>query len=230
MVVDIAAFSDTHNKHRMVTLPTCDIAIFSGDLTSRGYKNEVQAFLSWYTRQSQATTKVWVPGNHDICFDPAYNEESKAEEWLQEVLDYYKVNHEDSNIHLLINSSVELFGLKIWGSPITPWFHGDRWAFNRQRGSDIKSEWDKIPMDTDIIVTHGPPYMKWDYVHHDDIYVGCIDLEVKVKKVKPKLHIFGHIHQNWGIVEENDTIFCNAAVLNHNYFLTNQPHLIKLEV
>lgn len=230
MVVKIGAFSDTHNKHRQVELPSCDIAIFSGDLTSRGYKGEVQAFLSWYSRQFKATTKVWTPGNHDICFDPAFDGETKANTWLQEVLDYYKVNHEDSDMHLLINSGVNLFGLNIWGSPITPWFHGDRWAFNRHRGSDIRAEWDKIPKDTDILVTHGPPSYRLDFVHQDGEFVGCIDLLKKVEEIKPKLHIFGHIHQNWGIEEGIDTIYCNAALLNHSYFMTDIPHVIELEV
>ena len=55
----------------------------------------------------------------------------------------------------LEDSSCEVLGYKIWGSPWTPWFCD--WGFNARRGEESKSHWDKIPNDTDIILTHGPP-------------------------------------------------------------------------
>ena len=229
MVVTVAAFSDTHNRHKQVVLPTCDIAIFGGDLSSRGHKHELQHFLKYLKSQTQVTEKVFIAGNHDICFDPKFEKETEANKWLQETLDFYEVNKPGSTIHYLENSSIELFGLKIWGSPYTPWFHGDRWGFNKHRGY-LKDIWSRIPHDTDIVVTHGPPSYIMDYVHDTNEYVGCDELRYHIDRVKPKLHIFGHIHENWGIEEKANTTFCNATILNHQYIPTNQPHLIELDV
>jgi Icc-related predicted phosphoesterase len=85
----------------------------------------------------------------------------------------------------LENSSVLVNGLKIYGLPITPYFLG--MAFNKRRGDEIKKVWKKIPSDTDIPITHGPPFGILDK------NVGCEELLAKVIKVKPKLHVFGHI-------------------------------------
>jgi Icc-related predicted phosphoesterase len=80
-----------------------------------------------------------------------------------------------------------------------------------------------IPMDTDILITHGPPMGKLDYVRYDNLNVGCEDLLTRIQEVKPKIHVFGHIHEGYGYVFDGTTHYINAAVLNGRYEYRNKP-------
>jgi hypothetical protein len=111
--------------------------------------------------------------------------------------------------------------IKIWGSPWQPEFHN--WAFNLPRGERIKEKWDMIPMNTDILITHGPPMGKLDYVPYDNVNVGCEELLIRIQEVKPKIHVFGHIHEGYGYVFDGNTHYINAAVLNGRYEFRNKP-------
>lgn len=116
-------------------------------------------------------------------------------------------------------------GLKFWGSPIQPWFHD--WAFNRWRGSltegSIKKHWDMIPDDTDVLITHGPPKGFGDRPFGREKPVGCDDLLAAVLRIKPKLHVFGHIHGGYGFDVFNGTIFLNASSVDEAYKPVNSP-------
>lgn len=104
-----------------------------------------------------------------------------SDEYLKEML--------PKNVVYLKDSLITIGGLKIWGSPITPWFFN--WAFNRHRGDLIKRHWDLIPKDTDILITHGPMFRVLDK-NSENQHVGCKDLFNKVKEIKPKVHICEH--------------------------------------
>lgn len=223
----IVAFSDTHSKHKNITIPECDVAICAGDISSIGQKHEIASFLGWFSKQN-CKHKVFIAGNHDRCFDPNFQKPLEADKWLSEMLDFYKVNHEGSNITYLENSSVVIDGIKIWGSPITPWFHGDRWAFNKHRGPEIAEVWENIPLDADIVVTHGPVAYKLDYTQIDKVYVGCEDLRKRLEIVKPKFHICGHIHEGYGVEEGINTTFVNASTCNLHYSPTNPLFLFTI--
>lgn len=220
-MVKIVAFSDTHNCHKSVVLPECDIAIFAGDESSLGYKHEVDSFMRWYNKQSQCKHKIWIAGNHTRSFDKKYEKEYPgSEKWIS---DLFK---ECTNLTYLEESSVELCGLKIWGSPITPWFYGDYWAFNKQR-DEIDEVWKTIPMDTDIIVTHGPCQYILDRAP-DGEYVGCKKLRYRVEEIRPKYHICGHIHCGYGIEEHIHTTYINASICNEAYQPVNKPIVINI--
>jgi len=233
----IAAFSDTHNKHKKIELPECDISIFAGDLSSLGYKHEVDSFLRWYAKQTQCKHKVFIAGNHDKSFDSKffYNYEdqdlfkdnfSKGKPgWLLDMLEMHKVAH---GIHYLENSSVILEGIKIWGSPITPSFYKQYWAFNADRNDEIKSYWDNIPSDTNIVVTHGPVRGKLDYVPESSEYVGCVDLKHKIEQINPMMFISGHIHSGRGVYLTEKTLYVNASVLDNSYEPQGDPMVFKV--
>jgi len=127
------------------------------------------------------------------------------------------------NINLLIDSGIELEGIKFWGSPITPWFHN--WAFNRYRGSNIQDHWDKIPQDIDVLITHGPPAYLGNNLGRvqEGEDVGCYDLYKAIQRVKPKINCFGHIHEGYGTYIEEETLFINCSILNRRYVRTNDP-------
>ena len=98
-------------------------------------------------------------------------------------------------------------------------------AFNRNRGTDIKQYWDQIPEDVDILITHGPPEGFGDKTQGGQ-NVGCADLLKAVQNIKPKYHVFGHIHEDVGIFKNDHTTFINASVLNLAYQLVNPPRQI----
>lgn len=234
----IHCISDTHNQHKKIFLPGGDILIHAGDATGRGQSGEIEPFLKWYGSQDY-TYKIFVAGNHDWGFE-------REPERYQEMCKKYGVIYlEDSGITIQDFDTGE--DIKIWGSPVQPEFCN--WAFNRSitptalHPDDydpyhsygykvhpyIKPHWDKIPDDTDILITHGPPEGILDGVQNffhdpnDMTSVGCPHLREAVRRVKPKLHVFGHIHDQSGIMVSEGTTFCNAAQLNDSYNVHYKP-------
>jgi len=109
-----------------------------------------------------------------------------------------------------------VYGLKVWGSPWQPWFHG--WGFNKQRGSDIDEVWAKIPDEVDVLMTHGPPLGHGDVCIPRGNRAGCVDLLRHVqKRIKPRYHVFGHIHEGYGITTDGVTMYVNASSCNARY-------------
>jgi Icc-related predicted phosphoesterase len=204
------AISDTHGKHAGLKIPSGDVLIHAGDISMKGDKDEVADFLMWFSKQNFAH-KILIAGNHDFYF------EREPEEVIQQLL--------PKDIIYLNDSAVTVNGLKIWGSPITPWFFS--WAFNRHRGDPIKKHWSLIPTDTDILITHGPVFRILDKTL-DGQYVGCKDLFNKIQDIKPAVHICGHIHEAYGSVDKYGIKFINASILNARYELVNSPIVFEL--
>ena len=199
------AISDTHCRHRSLKLPKGDVLIHAGDLSYKGTKEEVVDFLDWFSKQ-KFNYKIFIAGNHDFFF------EKKSSVIIEELI--------PKNIIYLNDSGTEINGIKIWGSPVTPWFYN--WAFNRHRGEDIKKHWDLIPADSDIVITHGPVYGFLDMTVSEQ-YAGCQDLLRKVLTIQPKVHVCGHIHEAYGLVKRSGIKFINASVVNEQYELANKP-------
>ncbi len=201
----IVAISDTHNRHQSLVLPEGDMLIHAGDVSSQGKQSQVEDFLKWFSKQD-FKYKIFIAGNHDFFF------ERMPEDYIKSLI--------PENVIYLNDSGVEIEGIKIWGSPVQPWFYD--WAFNRQRGADIKKHWDLIPLSTDILITHGPAKGILDKTIHN-VETGCEDLLNKIQEIRPKYFIFGHIHEGYGMVEKNGTTFINASVLDVQYQLKNEP-------
>ena len=200
--------SDTHNKHSSLELDGGDVLLHCGDFSGKGLEKQIIDFNSWLGQQD-FKYKVVIAGNHDFMFE-------KEPERAQKLL---------TNAIYLEDSSTVIQGLKIYGSPWQPWFYD--WAFNLQRGRALEEKWDLIPNDTDILLTHGPPYGIKDLTSRTE-NVGCEDLLKRVKEVKPKVHCFGHIHEDSGISEENGTKFINASICDFNYKPLNTPYTFEL--
>ncbi len=203
----IVCLSDTHGKHAQLQVPEGDILIHAGDFTKRGLIGEVQQFNDWLTTQPHKH-KIVIAGNHDFLFE---QNPALAQSLLNEAM-------------YLEDEFVEIEGIKFWGSPITPWFFD--WAFNRQRGAEITAHWQKIPKDTDILITHGPPKGILDKTMHG-LEVGCQDLLEAVQRICPRYHIFGHIHEAYGIHQIDNTQFINASILDINYKVAHAPVVLE---
>src|SRR5277367_5600211 len=175
------AVSDFHLRD--VETPPADLLLVGGDMTMIGASHELDWFTEWLKRQPQKH-KVWIAGNHEIS--------------IERFPDLAKDIARQTNTIYLNDELVEIEGVKIWGSPITPWFCD--WAFNRRRGMEIRQHWNKIPEDLDILITHGPPHGFLDLIESGEA-VGCEELyDVIAHKLAkpPGFHIFGHIHSGHG--------------------------------
>lgn len=214
----VTCISDTHNKHLHIPtkyLTGGDCILHSGDISSRGSRTEVEAFLEWYN-ELPYTHKILIAGNHDFFFEEAPEYEIEA------VLAKYP------NITYLNDSGVEIDGIKIWGSPVQPWFHN--WAFNR-KGEEIVKHWDMIPLDTHILLTHGPIYGYLDKTRAGES-VGCPYLLDKLKELTElKLFQCGHIHEAYGSFQFADgPLLINASVLNLSYNMANVPFELEINL
>jgi Icc-related predicted phosphoesterase len=208
----LVCISDTHQSHKGVTIPPCDILVCSGDVTIRGHKHEVISFLNWFTTQP-AKHKVFIAGNHDFIFQ-------EQPEVIKKLVEGYDVIY-------LEESSVTLMGYKIYGTPWTPEFHA--WAFNGDE-QQCRLTASLIPLDTDILLSHGPPADILDSVlRPPGKRVGCYYMRERLREVKPLVHAFGHIHEDYGVHVEDGTVFVNASSCNLRYEPINYPVVFKLE-
>lgn len=216
--MEITFISDTHSRHTDITkdLPGGDLLIHSGDFMNSGVKrNEMFSFCDWFNKLDDYDTKIFIAGNHDILFE-------QSPEFVKGELTGYKW------IDYLQDEEFIFNDVKIYGSPWQPEFYN--WAFNLpRRGPGLSSRWENIPNDTDILITHGPPQGILDisgppYSQGD---LGCELLRVRVDELKPKIHVFGHIHGSYGYKFINGTHFINASVLNEQYEYKNKPLTVK---
>jgi Icc-related predicted phosphoesterase len=213
----LVCISDSHSKHQQIRLPMGDVLIHAGDFSNTGTLNEIKSFTQWFDSQPHPS-KIFIAGNHDTSIDTSYYVDRGAKRFhrfqvnqmtTEEIKSYsesareviqnaHSVYLEDSEYELL--SSVEpnsdhIHSFKVYGSPWQPEFCD--WAFNVNRGPEIKRYWDKIPVDTDILITHGPPLGFGDLTS-DGFHCGCSDLLDRVLAHPPRVHIFGHIHEAYG--------------------------------
>lgn len=237
----IGHISDTHNKHKQIKWPvpleTIDVLVHSGDISGIGLKSEVENFFKWFTALP-VKHKILVAGNHDKSFDPLTNREYLEEGmlqlgvnwpmWLVRCIEEFNNASPGKNFYLE-NESIEIEGVKFWGSPVTPEF-GYGWAFNSPRGSSIREFWKEIPLDTDVVITHGPPIFHNDLSENSQQYVGCVDLREIIKRVKPLLSLHGHIHEGYGYSYDADTHYFNGSICTlKGYEPTNLPWIIDTD-
>lgn len=228
--IRFVCISDTHGKIEgsKLHMPPGDVLLHAGDFTQKGHMNEIQKFNS-YLGALPYKVKVVIAGNHDLTFDDNITEaslrtfgvqKSTVESYLSE-RGLKSVKQMLTSAIYLEDSLVTVCGIKIYGAPWQPVFCD--WGFNLNRGEDILKKWQTIPADLDILMTHGPP------VGHGDLTggnnnVGCVELLNTVqKRVKPKFHVFGHIHEGYGVTSDGYTTFINASTCTRRYLPTNAP-------
>jgi Icc-related predicted phosphoesterase len=192
----IVALADTHLFHEALDgkVPDGDVLVHAGDLLQYGTLDEMKRGVD-FLRSFPHETKVLVAGNHDTCLQRK-RDEARA------LLD---------GIIYLEDSSATIGGYHFYGSPWQPIFMV--WAFGLRRGPELASKWKLIPDQVDVLVTHSPPHGYGDRVMYGDTEhrVGCRDLAKRVKEVAPRLHIFGHIHQDPGRWEDGPTTYANVT-------------------
>jgi Icc-related predicted phosphoesterase len=201
--------SDTHNKHKQLIIPECDFLIHSGDFSSMGYEHEVIGFLSWFNKQ-KAKYKIFVAGNHDWIFE---RNRTLAKSLIPEGIIY------------LEDEAIEIEGINFYGTPVNIEFCN--WAFNRTEES-LKRYFDQIPDNTDILITHNPPYEILDEVNNNGIHLGSPSLIDNIRRVNPLIAVYGHIHSGHGTKKIGETLFINASNLDEKYQVAYEPIVIEI--
>ena len=204
----IVCMSDTHGLHRELDVPEGDLLICAGDVCPlSGERSAIVDFSSWLGELSYKF-KCLVPGNHDHLL--------AARPLRPSLL---------SNVVVLVNEGIEIEGLRIWGCPVTS-LEGD--AFGVESAESRREVYSQIPEDTDVLVTHGPPYGILDTGLDSNWHFGCRELLDAVIRVRPRLHVFGHVHTGYGIFETDDTTFVNAALLGIDGDLEKSPIVFQM--
>ena len=195
----ILHISDTHGCHRkLLDLPKANILVHSGDFTMNGSEEEAIDFMNWFC-DLDYPHKIFVCGNHDNCLYGA------------------NIDGLDNNVYYLCNSATVIEGLKFYGIPM----------FMDDCITDCQElHYANIPEDTDVLITHIPPFGILDL--DDNIHYGSEELLIRVTTVNPHLHLFGHINSQYGIKSINNIIFSNAAIMNANDSIFRKPNLIDV--
>ena len=205
MIIDF--ISDTHTKHHFLQLPIKNrhMIVHCGDITNRGNLRDIEDFARWM-KSLEYEHAIVIAGNHDFCF---FSENKKE---AIEILNVY-------GIHYLQDNSITIDGKVFYGMPWTPTFYD--WAFMKDPGDDMKKVTDKIPLNTDVLISHGPPRGIFDEVVERNItmHVGSEELRDRILEVKPTVVAFGHIH-GYKIRDKiiGKTRYVNASFLNEAYF------------
>jgi len=204
----IVCISDTHSRDRQIQLPEGDLLLHAGDLTSRGQLAELAVVADWLRGLPHAH-KVVIAGNHDFCLQRT---PSQARELL-------------TGMHYLEDEALEIEGLRIYGSPWQPWFFD--WAFNLRRGPALAECWAKIPENTQILLTHGPPAGILDQTDRS-LRAGCEDLTARLDQLNDlRLHVFGHIHEAYGKHRDaQGRLFLNASICTLAYKPTQSAWVV----
>lgn len=213
----IVCVADTHNQHEKLTIPKCDVFIHAGDMfcSREPNVNELINFNSWLGNVP-AKHKLIVAGNHDAIFA---KEKKKAIELL-------------TNGVYLEDSAYIIDNIKFYGTP----YHlvDDSWFFGKEREKELKCIYEKIPINTNILITHAPPF-------------GILDLKYNARHAGSRVlrnliltenshsnlfcHIFGHVHEFNNSVEIHRGIkFINCSITGvGNKWLNHKPFEFIME-
>lgn len=196
----LVCISDTHGQHEQLKLPDGDVLIHAGD--SLAYFD----FYSWF-HDLDYKYKIFIAGNHDALL--VEERGMTRRKWAY-----------------LLDASIEVDGVKFYGSPWSPKWDCELSGrnFMKERGEEIAEYWQLIPKETDVLITHCPPYGKCDKSKTNKV-LGCEEL-AKVIPTLPNLkaHIFGHVHEGYG----QDGIHYNVSVCDADRNLVNPPTVIDI--
>ncbi len=237
MIID--AVADLHGMFPL--LKGGDLLIIAGDYTGRDHISQWATFFHWLKLQKYEK-KILIAGNHDNLMEKGFPKSQKEADELSELQAFLEEMGEDmqSDFEYLCDSGTEYKGLKIWGSPWSVWFNGvhPKCKAFMITESKLQKKFENIPSDTDILITHTPPYLILD---ENDEGKPCGSMQLRHQldtRVFPKLHFFGHIHEQHGKeailkrpgngIEKNTHCF-NVSYVDENYRPTNQVRRFEFQ-
>jgi Icc-related predicted phosphoesterase len=236
-VKTICCLSDTHGF--LPDIPKCDLLLIAGDICPAHDHNITfqgcwlnDNFYKWLKELKKSGTikcAVFIAGNHDFFFEK-YNHQSSFASFSNTD---HEMLAEPSGIYYLQDSSITIGGLKIWGTPWQPIFYN--WAFNLSE-AQLAEKWKLIPNDTDIVVVHGPPHghrdLTWAIEDEEEWpgkkHVGSPSLTERIRQVKPKLVVTGHIHSAYGVSQLDESLIVNTSYVDESYKPAHEPVLVSV--
>jgi Icc-related predicted phosphoesterase len=192
----IVAVADTHTFHDELVVPDGDVFVHAGDMCRGGDLDELAEVARWINDLPHRT-KIVVAGNHDRAFED-HHAEARA--------------LFGADVVYLQDAGVVVDGVRFWGSPWQPAYND--WAFNLKTGEALAAKWALFPDDIDVLITHGPPAGHGDGFNKHGPWprpLGCADLLEAVRRRRPRLHLFGHIHQDGGLTSDDGVVFVNCT-------------------
>lgn len=210
----ICCISDVHGKENLLSIPKCDVLLCAGDF-HLSTEWDLDRLNFWFgTLKENVKNIIFCAGNHDFA--------------LQK-LEKKHIDALFTNAIYLQDSSVTIDNIKFYGTPWSPIFMS--WAF-METHDFLKKNREKIPLDTDVLISHCPPYGIMDHVNMANgtrgQSQGCASLRNRVKIVKPKIHVFGHIHEGYGKYTDYSTDYVNASIMDEYYNPVNSPILVEI--
>lgn len=208
----ICILSDTHGSHDLLDVGSGDLLIHCGDCTAKDTAKQHNEFLAWFLSQDYKH-RIFIGGNHDN----------------------FLVNRNPNDTYLS-DSGTEFERLKIWGCGSSLKFSGQNpkaMAFSLDTEEELEAHWDLIPPDTDILITHTPPFGILDSVNRglSGIRCGSPSLAKRLRLVTPILHCFGHLHREGCRIAKKSyshTIFVNAAIMDEMYEPRLSPVFLEI--
>jgi Icc-related predicted phosphoesterase len=209
-LMDLVILGDTHELHHEVEVPAGDLLIFTGDFTMFSKNlSAIESFNEWLGDLPHRW-KLVVPGNHEF-----FLEADPDRRFLI------------SNATVLIDEAIEINGLKVYGSPMTPLYGG---AFGKVSAVDRYRHWERIPSDVNVLITHGPPLGALDRSPGQLEPMGDPELMARVKELPSLLlHCFGHVHGAYGTIEEDGVLFVNAALMGSLGAIERRPVILRMK-
>ena len=191
-------------------IPKCDVLAIAGDISNfndtEWFSKTFLPYISEYKNKFDVCMLVF--GNHD---DEIPNK--------VDVPEY---------IRILANKATNYKGYIFYGSPNivdSPVIKSSIYSLSEK---SLKKIYQEINQYTDVLITHMPPYGFGDTVINQSYHLGSMSLMEKVRIIKPKIHIFGHIHTGKKYTKENGTSYINASVVNEEYRVSYKPTIINL--
>lgn len=227
--VRLMFISDTHTHHLSIDftkLPPVDIVLCAGDFTYTGKANEVLAFKEWF-KMLNCKHRVLIAGNHELSFDLNTVKETTQSHYVKYDIspdEIKKIITDDKEIIYLEHDSVEIMGLKIFGSPYSLYFYN--WAFATP---DDPTFWESIPHDTDVFLVHGAPYNILDQCIDGNLS-GDPNMLKAIEERKIPVVAFGHIHETYGKEMIDGTLYINASNCDFHYRCINPPVIVDMKV
>jgi Icc-related predicted phosphoesterase len=209
-VLTLVLCSDTHELHEDLVMPQGDILLYAGDLSffSRSL-DAIDSFNEWL-HGLPYRHRLMTLGNHELLFE-------QKPLLIDSLLDGATV---------LVNDSVEVEGLKVFGSPTTTHLGT---AFGVPRSEARRQLWARVPDDTNVLLVHGPPYGVLDGMAGSDEHVGDPELLARISELRElRLVVFGHVHAAPGIVERNGVTFVNASMLGSSGSIERAPIVLRI--
>ena len=204
----VVVLSDTHGNFYNIDMPEGDILIVAGDWSAQGGMYACITFNKWLNVQP-FKHKLYIPGNHELGFEQNPSLENLITAGI--------------NINKKL---ITIEGINFFGYSYTLPFNN--WAF--AKNENLQEYYFKTiaPEKVDILVTHGPPYGILDGGYEEN-NLGSKALLEYVKEIEPKLHVFGHIHEGYGINKTAmpNTTFANVSLVD-TLAIINKPMVFKI--